>query len=282
MKKGSQRHQELANFLRTKRCQLTPEAVGLPRGPRRRASGLRREEVAQLAGIGVAWYTSLEQGREIGVSPQTLESLARALHLNNQEREYLFVLALRQVPLEDATDHESVSPDLQHFLNRLGMTPGYVVGLRWNVIAWNEAANAIFGPLAGLRGRERNELWRVFTSSTYRNLFADWEEHARSHLARFRASCGRIPNDPWLARLIEDLLQISPQFREWWPQHDVFAHTRGPRLLIHPHVGKMYFEHLVFQVQDAPDLKIIVYTPLEQEQTPLKLRHLLNSSSIHI
>jgi len=137
-----QRLQELGDFLRTRRARLLPEDVGLPRGSRRRAPGLRRAEVAQLSGVSVDWYTWLEQGRPITVSTQALESLVQTLHLNANEREHLFFLTHQQPPSARAMEPETVSPTLQRFLDHQGLSPSFVVGRRWDVVAWNEAALA--------------------------------------------------------------------------------------------------------------------------------------------
>ncbi|QBD76477.1 XRE family transcriptional regulator [Ktedonosporobacter rubrisoli] len=273
---NKQRHRELADFLRIKRSRLAPEDVGLPRGTRRHTPGLRREEVAQLAGIGVAWYTNLEQGREISVSSQTLDSLARVLRLSAQERDYIFVLAHQQLPLKEAKEQETITADLQYFLDQQGLTAAYIVNLRWDVIAWNASADALFGPFQLLRGKERNELWRLFADPQYSNMFSNWEEYARSHLAWFRGNCGKFAEDPWLTHFVEELRGLSPFFHEWWQEHDVFAHKNHTVHLVHPQAGSMLFVHLSFHVFDAPNQTMAVYVPLEQEQTPSKLQSLLD------
>src|SRR5258707_13973429 len=152
----SQRLQELGDFLRSRRARLAPEDIGLPRGSRRRAPGLRRAEVAQLSGVSVDWYTWLEQGRPISVSTQVLESLVQALHLHAQEREHLFLLAHQQPPPERAMEPETVSPTLQRFLDHQGLSPAFVLGRRWDVVAWNEAARVVFGDFPQMTTHERN------------------------------------------------------------------------------------------------------------------------------
>ena len=270
-----QRLQELGDFLRTRRARLTPEDVGLPRGSRRRAPGLRRAEAAQLAGISVDWYTWLEQGRPITVSTQVLESLVQAFHLDAQERAHLFFLAHQQPPPEIASGSETVSLAIQHFLDQLGISPAYVLGRRWDVIAWNEAACVVFGDYRLMTMRERNTVWRLFTSPNYRQCLVDWEGHARRVLAQFRASCGRYPGDPQLTELVHDLMLCSPEFRAWWPDHEVLGAPEGQKTLNHPQAGYLTFERLTFQVFDAPDLKVVVYTPLSETDTPAKLAQLI-------
>lgn len=268
------RLQELGDFLRTRRVRLTPEDVGIPSGSRRRTPGLRRAEVASLASVSVDWYTWLEQGRPINVSTLVLESLVQALRLNDNERTHLFFLAHQQPPPARITDSETVSPALQHFLNHQGISPAFAVGRRWDVIGWNEAANVFFGDYTQMTTFERNSVWRFFTTYTFRDLLVDWEGHARQLLAQFRASCGRYPNDPRLRELIDDLMLRSPEFRAWWPNHEVLSMPEGFKTFRHPELGLLQFEHVTFQVFDTPDLKVNVYTPLDAYDTPAKLAQL--------
>src|SRR5258708_8480654 len=164
-----QRLQELGDFLRTRRARRAPEDVGLPRGSRRRAPGLRRAEVAQLAGVSVDWYTWLEQGRPISVSTQVLESLVQALHLHVNERAHLFFLAHQQPPPERAMEPETVSATLQHFLDHQGLSPAFVLGRRWDVVAWNEAAPVVFGAFGQSPTFERQPVRRISPHQTHRN-----------------------------------------------------------------------------------------------------------------
>lgn len=271
------RVQELGDFLRTRRGRIAPEQVGLPRGVRRRTPGLRREEVAQLAGVSVDWYTWLEQGRSISVSTQVLESLVQALQLDANEREHLFFLAHQQPPPEGAPLHETVSATLQHFLDNLDLSPAFAIGPRWDVIAWNDAARVVLYDFPNLTARERNVVWLTFASVSHRQLVVDWEEHARRILAQFRTSYGRLPGDPWMTELIHDLLDSSPEFRAWWSDHEVLRGPEGIKILNHPQAGYLFFERLVFQMYDTPDLKVIVYTPTHEDDTPAKIRRLLAS-----
>lgn len=275
----SQRLHELGDFLRTRRARMAPEDIGLPRGSRRRAPGLRRAEVAQLAGVSVDWYTWLEQGRPITVSTQVLERLVQALHLNGNEREHLFFLAHQQPPPTRLMETETVSPTLQHFLDHQHLSPAFVLGRRWDVVAWNDAARVVFGDYEQMTTFERNSVWRIFTSAAHRHMLVDWEGHARRVLAQFRATCGRYPGDPRLIELIQDLMLRSPEFRAWWPDHEVLGTPEGHKTFNHPQVGVLMFAHLTFQVFDAPDLKVNVYTPLEEADTPAKLAQLLAERS---
>lgn len=276
---NTKRRQELGDFLRTRRARISPEQVGLPVRLRRRTPGLKRDEVALLAGMSVDWYTWLEQGRTINVSEQVLASLVEVLQLNASERKHLYLLACQHLPSEVPEVNETVSPTLQHFLDRLGTSPAYVTGQRWDIVAWNQAACAVFGDFQKMTKRERNIVWRTFTSSTHRQLLVDWEMHAQFILARFRASCRCFLDDPWLTNLVEDLMLSSSEFREWWLRHDVQGSPEGRKALNHPVAGLLLLEHLTFQIEDAPDLKVTVYTPMNEADTINKLQRLLQEKS---
>lgn len=272
-----QRTRELADFLRTRRGRISPEQVGLPRGERRRTPGLRRAEVALLAGVSVDWYTWLEQGRPISVSIQVLESLVQALRLNAHEREHLFFLAHQQSPPTSTPPGEIVSPALQHFLDQHDTSPAFAIGSRWDMVAWNEATRVVLHDFSRMTRRERNVVWLTFASANHRRLVVDWEKHARRILAQFRSSYGRFPGDPYLTDLIHELMDISPEFRAWWPDHEVLRGPEGTKILNHPQAGRLVFEHLMLQVYDVPDLKVVFYTPVDEENTPAKIRHLLRA-----
>ena len=270
------RLQELGDFLRTRRARLAPEDVGLPRGSRRKTPGLRRAEVAQLVGVSVDWYIWLEQGRSITPSTQVLERLVQTLRLDANERTHHFLLAQQQAPPALLLESEIVSPALQHFLDQFGARPAFVSGRRWDILAWNDAGCAVLGDFR-LRTapRERNTIWGIFTNPLSRQVVVDWEEDARHLLAQFRSSCGRYPGDAQLTELIHDLMLASPEFRAWWPDHEVHSGQEGWKKLKHPQVGYLLFERLTFQVFDTPDLKVTVYTPLEEADTPRKMVQLL-------
>ena len=269
------RLQELGDFLRTRRARLTPEEVGLPKGTRRKTPGLRRAEVAQLVGVSVDWYTWLEQGRPITPSTQVLERLVDVLRLDMNERNHLFLLAQQQPPPPLLLEAESVSPALQRFIDQFGVRPAFVSGRRWDVLARNDAGCALFGDPRQRVGREHNTIWGIFTNPLARQFVVNWEEDARHLLAQFRVSAGRYPGDPQLTELIDDLMVASPEFRAWWPDHEIQSGQEGRKALNHPQVGYMLFERLTFQLFDTPDLKVIVYTPLDDADTPRKMEQLL-------
>lgn len=266
---------ELGSFLRTRRARIAPEDVGLPRGARRKTPGLRRAEVAQLVGVSVDWYTWLEQGRPIRASTQILERLAQALRMSADERTHLFLLAQQQPPPTQEQQDEAITPALQRFLDGFAERPAFVSGRRWDILAWNDAGCALFGEYQQRRGRERNTIWNIFTQPLSRQFIVGWEEDARMLLAQFRTSCARHPDDAQLAALVRDLQERSPEFRAWWPDHEVRGGQEGRKLIDHPDAGYMAFERLTFQVFDTPDLKVTVYTPLGEHHTPRKLAQLI-------
>ncbi|MUT64730.1 helix-turn-helix transcriptional regulator [Paenibacillus sp. NEAU-GSW1] len=270
------RHLELAQFLRSRRERLAPEHVGLPEGGRRRTPGLRREEVASLAGVSIDWYTRLEQGRDIQVSTQVLDSIARALRLSVNDRRHLFHLALKQEPLESQLPRPAVSPALQRFLDMQEAAPAFVVDPTITVIAWNKAASVIYGDYAAMSELERNSVWRTFMSPYMRELLGEgWEEHAKRQLARFRAGYGRFIGDPWWTERIEELTRTSPEFRQWWPDRDVLYSPEGKKLIYHPAAGNLAFENVSFQVSENPNLQIKVSTPLADYDTASKIRRMI-------
>jgi hypothetical protein len=230
-----------------------------------------------LAGVSLEWYTWLEQGRDIHVSVQVLERLASVLQLDTNERAHLFLLALRQPPPVKTFSPPTISPTLQQFLNQLGNIPACVVDARLNVVAQNAAHCVVFGDYATLSARERNLIWRLFTSPS-RQRNEEWEELAQVYLAQFRAGYGRFINDPWWANQIAELSRISPEFRELWSRHDVLNVSEGRKTMHHPLVGELTFHFLWFQTVDSGDLRLLIHTPRSAE-TADKIARLLACQS---
>lgn len=277
---GINRREELADFLRTRRARLSPEQLGLPSGCRRRTPGLRREEVAELAEIGASWYTWLEQGRDINVSVQVLENIARALQLNADERVYLFMLTHQQLPPTPPPPQEIISPAMQEILDSFEFHPAYIVGHNEDVLAWNKAACAVFTDFSAVSERERNFVWLTFTDKQLREHTIDWEGFAQCVIAQFRADCGHyLEDDPRSQVLIEDLQRVSPEFRQWWARHDVLRKVQYVNRFNHPVVGYLALKYTGFRVEDAPDLRLAVFTPLAEANTAQKLQQLLNTST---
>ena len=263
----------LAEFLQTRRARLQPAAVGLPSGPCRRTPGLRREEVARLANISIAWYTALEQGRGLHASTGVLESLAAALRLSPDERDHLFLLANQTVPRAVAPAVEEISVAVRRIVDDLEPDPAVVLGRRWDYLYWNRAAPTVFS-LAAPPPYTRNFVWRLFAEPAMRRV-PGWEQVAQTALALFRADSARYPGDPRFKELLDDLEQTSAEFRAWWPRHDVRGHLDCRKEVLHPVVGRLVLERTTLQLPAAPDLKIVIYTPLPEDDTAAKLQQLV-------
>ncbi|MBZ9896765.1 helix-turn-helix transcriptional regulator [Mesorhizobium sp. BR1-1-6] len=271
------RRRELGAFLRSRRERLSPQAAGIACGARRRTPGLRREEVAMIAGVGTTWYTWLEQGRDVRPSVEVLAALCEALRLDAVEKRHLFILAGRQQPEHRGATPEKVDGPLLHMLQSLVLQPAYVVGRRWDVLAWNPAAAAVFGDYGLLEGDARNIVHMVFTNPHHRHLLVDWEELARVVLASFRAESAKYVGDPDFDRLIALMMRSSPEFRDWWPRRDVARKLTGLKHVRHPTAGAMAFEHMSLSIDDGSDMRLVVYTPLAEQNSIAKLQSLLDA-----
>lgn len=271
------RRQELSGFLRTRRARVRPEEVGLPQGPRRRTPGLRREEVAHLAGISPTWYTWLEQKRPIKVSANVLENLARVLKLDDTERMQLFQLALRQ-PVAPARAHnQEISPLMQRLLDQMEGIAAFIMGPRWDVLAWNLAARAFFFDFESVPPAQRNLVWLVFINPAMRTLMADWPTRAQDVLARFRGDYGRHAGNAEFVELVERLKSRSPEFAQWWPRHDVRPQSEGRKPYRHTSTGRMLAEHFTFSMTDNPELRLTVFAPVAEENSTRKFRRLVEA-----
>lgn len=251
---------QFADLLRSRRDRLSPDDVGLPAGTRRRAPGLRREEVAQLAGVSTTYYTFLEQGREVRPSRQVLAALAAALRLSPAERDHLFQLAGATPPSVGEPHAETVAPALAVMVNRLDPWPGYLKSSRWDVLAANRAARALFADWPARAPADRNLLRWMFTEPAARKIYVHWQQEAAAMLARFRAAATRRPGDPHFSSLIDELHHSSPEVRDWWPRHDVLPLGGGTKQLHHPALGDINFEHTVLQVADHPEQTLVYFT----------------------
>ncbi|MDS0135048.1 MULTISPECIES: helix-turn-helix transcriptional regulator [unclassified Amycolatopsis] len=243
---------ELGAFLRSRRERLTPADAGLPATGRRRTPGLRREELALLAGISATWLTYLEQGRDVRPSGQVLDALARALRLTGAEQEHLHRLAGGgPKPVES----EEAAPEVAGVPALLGANPAYVTGICYDVLALNAAAEEL---LRGI-GRGGNIVRWLFTEPAAREVLVDWEQEARAVLARLRAIAGRYPDHPRVTRLVAELTEASPEVRAWWPRYEVqFSHA-GHKRLRHPRLGEITVPHAAFHVAERPEQTLVVY-----------------------
>ncbi|MBV8941267.1 MAG: helix-turn-helix domain-containing protein [Solirubrobacterales bacterium] len=272
---GERRRAELADFLRRRRASITPEEVGLPDGGRRRTPGLRREEVALLAGVGTTWYTWLEQGRDVRASLEVLEAIARALKLTNAERTHLILLGRGEDPPPCKSPTERTSPTLRRLIDNLGPNPAYLLGRRWDYLAWNRAASALFGDFALVPRATRNHVWLTFMDPRRREMFPDWERASRLLAAKFRADSARHLGDPEFEDLIHALRKSSLDFCRAWKRHEVARGGEGRKEIHHPEEGLMVFENAVFNPAQAPDQRLVLYTPLQDQDTPAKLARLM-------
>ncbi len=262
------RRAELAQFLRNRRARITPADVGLPPGLRRRTPGLRREEVAQLAGVGVTWYTWLEQGRPINASVQILDAIARTLRLDQAEREHLYRLA--EVPtVPDEPGDDLVPDDVQTVLDSMPPLPAAVYNGRYDLLAWNRTYHALFPRLVESPKPERNALWQMFVTASCCLSVANREVELPQMVATFRGAFGRHVGEPAWTGFVRRLSAASPEFARMWAEHDV----AGPstRMKVFQHVfreggaGLLRTVSTSFAVSAAPDTRMIVYTPLADE-----------------
>jgi transcriptional regulator with XRE-family HTH domain len=269
---GEPRRRELAGFLRSRRERIAPEQVGLPPAARRRTPGLRREEVATLAGVGVTWYTWLEQGRDINASPQVLDSVARTLLLDPHEREHLFRLA--EVP--DGTvprDCLSVPGDIQVLLDQLVPYPACVRNARYDILAFNSAYEQLMGPLADVPFEDRNALWRVFTRPACRTSMVEWAEAARRMVAEYRSAMAEHVAEPAYKCLVSRLTKASPEFAELWERHEVAAPENRTKQWLHPEAGLLRMNYTNLWLGQKLGTRLVTYTPAD-EPTAQRLRQL--------
>jgi transcriptional regulator with XRE-family HTH domain len=250
----------LAAFVRARREALDPALAGLPKGAhaRRRTPGLRREEVAQLCGISVTWYTWIEQGRDISLSSEALARLASALQLNAAERAYLFELTRKKDPSPTAISSSAV-PDALSLVLATTAAPGYLLDRLWHARAWNEAAGRLFSPWLG--SGEISLLRYVFLNISARDFICDWENRARRLLAEFRADIARNPGDVETQDLVAQLLRDSPDFARFWNSHTVLAREGGARVFNHPEDGIVQYEQVTLIPAAQPDHKLVLLLP---------------------
>jgi len=256
------RRSELADFLRDRRARVTPDMVGLSANGRRRTPGLRREEVAQLAGVGLSWYTWLEQGRDIKPSAQVLDALARVLRLAAAERAHLFHLARVELPLPGGDYPREAPPELAAIVDGLVPNPAYLIGPRADVLAWNRAATAVLGEPAAAPDGRPNLLWWLFTSGD--RAGEQWRATGRAALARLRAEHARRLDDPDFAALLDALERASPRFRAEWARHEVRSEQLGSKTIAHPRLGTLRLYHLQSAPTSHPELRLTQFVPADE------------------
>ncbi len=276
---SEERRREIGQFLRTRRARLQPEDVGILRGLRRRTPGLRREEVASLAQVSIEWYTWLEQARDVRASPATLRSIADALRLEPSERTHLLRLAGHPPDPDNGGNGEprALGANLQRLIDQLDCCPSWVLGSRWDYLAWNAAAEIITGDIGQLTGIERNGLYQMYLNPRMREMLVDWEHHARGIVGLLRARYAASVDDPWFRELIDLLLDRSPPFAAWWDNHEIKGYQDGEKHYDHAEAGRLSFEYTALNVADERfrELTLITYVPMDGTGTREKVRQLL-------
>ncbi|QYR23909.1 helix-turn-helix transcriptional regulator [Paenibacillus sp. sptzw28] len=276
------RLQALSVFLKAQRAKISPEAAGIPPGTRRRTSGLRREEVAQLAGVSPTWYTWLEQGRDIKVSSSVLDCVASALKLTVDERKYLFSLALETSSNISGASlfqegQPQISAALSRILRELRYCPTIISDRRCWIVGWNEAASHVFINFDDVDPEERNLIPLLFTRKEFRRLAVNWEHFASGFLAIFRSYYGQYVEDEWYDRFLDEMKERHPDFNRLWEQSKV---SSAPEVTIefrHSKAGKMLFELTSLQLHGSADLRCSIYTPVLGSSTESKLKQLLDA-----
>ncbi|MGW7490132.1 helix-turn-helix transcriptional regulator [Streptomyces sp. NPDC054786] len=274
----ARRRQELRDFLMSRRARVTPAEAGLPDGGRRRTPGLRREEVAVLAGVGASWYQWLEQGRDITVSPQVLDSVARVLRLNGAERRHLYVLAgLNPPPRLDAEELglSDVCAGLQRLIDAWMPLPAHIMDPYWNTIAYNDAAHLVLGH--GRPGVSPNCLIAFFTDPVYRARSVSWKTIAPVIVAQYRAACSARPGDEGFDAVVREASALSAEFAGLWGRGDVQDGGTLHKEMDHPRVGALHFESTQLRIPVRPDLTIVLHNPRPETDTAAKLEWLTSA-----
>jgi transcriptional regulator with XRE-family HTH domain len=262
---------DLAAFLKARSAAVTPADVGLAPGTRRRTPGLRREEVAMLAGVSVSWYTWLEQGRPINASVDVLDALARTLRLDPVERNYLLELAGHPTRQPVELGRRTLPEGIEQLLTVLEPAPAFALEPTWNVIGWNASFTALFPMIGALPPEEQNLVWLLFANEEVRALNAEWESEARRILSQFRAEVVSMPDAEAVAALVVRLQDASPEFCDWWPRHDVAGFETHRRTFVHPEAGLLRFETEQLIPVGAPDVRVIVHLPVPGDDSAARL-----------
>ncbi|MEU8751506.1 helix-turn-helix transcriptional regulator [Streptomyces chartreusis] len=258
------RRHELAAFLRHRREHITPEQVGLPRGSRRRTPGLRREEVAHLAAVGVTWYTWLEQARDIQVSVQVLDALARTLMLDPSERSHLFQLAGAVDPTP-ATACPSVTPAMRAVLEQLEPYPACLQNSRYDILAHNRTYGLLLCDLEAVPPEDRNCMILSYTNQDWQSSIVHLEETQRLMAARFRAAMAGHLGEPAWKMLLGRLRTESPEFREVWERHEVVSHRSKRKEFLNRHVGRILVDHTDLWLSPDVGPRMVTYVPADEE-----------------
>ncbi|MFB6845378.1 helix-turn-helix transcriptional regulator [Streptomyces sp. NPDC056373] len=258
----------------SRRARVSPAEAGLPDGgARRRTPGLRREEVAVLAGVGASWYQWLEQGRDISVSPQVLDSVARVLRLSNAERRHLYVLAGMNPPVPEVEPdrQRDMCEGLRRLIDAWMPYPAHIMDSYYNCVLYNDAAASVLGMRPGIT---QNCIVDFFTDPMYRSRALSWERNARTVVAQFRAACMASPDDEGFQAVVTELQAASAEFAELWERRDIEEAGQIRKEMDHPVVGLLCFESSVMKLPARPDLAVVLHTPLNEADTAAKLEWL--------
>ncbi len=257
------RRRELAAFLRSRRERISPEQVGLPAGGRRRTPGLRREEVAQLAGVGITWYTWLEQGRDINASEQVLDAIATTLHLDPIERSHLYTLAGAAEPLVER-HCKAISEPLRLMLRQLEPFPASIQNARTDVLAFNRTYDVLNG-MSRRPYEDRNILWLAFTDLDFRRSLVDWEDTGPRIVSQFRGAMASHIGEPSWKQLLKRLRAESPEFEALWGQHDISSPENITKRFLHRELGLMRLDFTHLWLGPRSELVVKSYTPADPE-----------------
>lgn len=269
--KSSNQKKLIGEFLRTRRERLNPDDFGFENTRRRRTSGLRREEVAELADISTAWYTYLEQGRDVQASEQALVRIACALKLDSAEREHLF--ALSRPSFEHLLKEAAIPKSLTKTVEGFSPYPAMILNHAWDIVEWNESAISLFKDFITIRKERRNLVIYVFTDEAIQKMYQDWEANARLLLAQFRASQALFPNELRFQQIKNLLLRESEPFSSWWSEHELNSQSSGSKVFIHPVVGRLLLSYTAFQSLDHPQLRLVTYMP-QDDVSDKRIRYL--------
>ncbi|MEN3111632.1 helix-turn-helix transcriptional regulator [Uliginosibacterium paludis] len=261
------RRKELGEFIQVLRHRSQPADFGFASGSRRRTAGLRREEMAQLIGISPTWYTWIEQGREVNVSAEVLDRLARSLRLNRSERAYVFEMADRRDPQASQPEDDDAAPIYSTLLPEIGV-PAYLMGRYWDILDWNAAAADLFSGWLDqphdANAPPPNMLRFVFLRAETREFLVDWETRARRITAEFRADCRARLDEPALLRLVSELSAGSTDFARFWKQHDVLERQGGERRFQHPKRGLITCQQTTLRPVEQEHIKLVMLRPLSK------------------
>jgi transcriptional regulator with XRE-family HTH domain len=269
------RRRELGAFLRSRRERVRPEQVGLPPMRRRRTPGLRREEVAQLAGVGVTWYTWLEQGRDINPSAQVLDAIARTLQFDVHEHSHLFTLAgISTTTIADQCLH--LCPTAQPLIDQLEPFPATVVNARLDLLAFNRVYASFFEDLDAMPVEDRNILWLAFTHPRWREVIVDWDDITGRMVAEYRALMAEHLDDPAWKTLVARLHAASPEFAAVWERHDVQGVESRTKRAMHPTAGLLLLDYTNLWLNQGLGIRIVAFSPAD-ERTRRRLEALHRS-----